>query len=256
MSSHGGESGRWMVSYADFVTLLFVLFVILYSMGQTDLAKYKRLAQSFQAAFSVGGASSQVVDPSINQSSGTNEAADAAPIVVAGLPRDTSAGAEVAADLSNLLDESNLASEVSIQSNVEGVLISLSEKLLFIQGTADLQPEAYPVLDTIAQMLMPLDNDIKVVGHTDDTSPGDPRYPDNWYLSTVRAYNVVNYLVQKGIDPHRLIAAGRGEFAPIFPNDSDAHRTLNSRAEIVVIYPQNVEDVINLDIAAPTPTSP
>jgi chemotaxis protein MotB len=256
MSSHGGESGRWMVSYADFVTLLFVLFVILYSMGQTDLAKYKRLAQSFEAAFSIGGASSKVIDPSINQTAGSNENAEAAPIVVSGLPRDTSAGAEVAADLSNLLNESNLASEVSIQSNIEGVLISLSEKLLFITGTADLQPEAYPVLDTIAVMLAPLDNEIKVIGHTDNTPPSDPRYTDNWTLSTARAYNVVNYLIQKGIDPHRLIAAGRGEFSPIFPNDTSEHQALNSRAEIVVIYPQNVQDVINLDISAPTPISP
>jgi chemotaxis protein MotB len=257
MSSHGGESGRWMVSYADFVTLLFVMFVILYSMGQTDLAKYKRLAQSFQAAFSVGGGStSQVIDPSINEASGSSESAQAAPIVVSGLPRDTSAGAEVAADLSNLLSDSNLASEVSIQSNIEGVLISLSEKLLFVQGAADLQPEAYPVLDTIAVMLSPLENEIKVIGYTDNTPPTDARYADNWILSTARAYNVISYLIQKGISPQRLIAAGRGEYSPIFPNDTPEHKALNSRAEIVVIYPQNVQDVINLDIAAPTPVSP
>lgn len=258
-SSHGGESGRWMVSYADFLTLLFVLFVILYSMGQTDLAKYKRLAQSFQAAFSGGGgANTAVIDPLINQTSGggNSTSGEVAPIVVEGLPRQSSVGSEVAGELSSLLEDANLSKDVSVQNNVEGALISLSEKLEFVAGTTELNPDAYPVLDSIAAMILPMDNNIKIVGHTDDTPPTDSRYTDNWMLSVGRANIIVQYFISKGIDPGRLIISGRGEYEKVAPNDSAEHRALNNRADIVVIYPQDVEDVINLDVSQPTSVGP
>ncbi len=252
-SGHGGESGRWMVSYADFLTLLVVLFVILYSMGQTDLAKYKQMAQSFEKAFSIGGESGQsrVVDPKINTTSITDEEAEAAPIVIEGLPMQSSYSVDVADELTQMLSQTELANDVSIQNNLEGVLISVSEKLLFIPGTADLKSESYPVLDILSELLYPLENEIKVVGHTDNTPPLDPTVPNNWVLSTLRAYKIVEYFVSKGIPPTRLIASGRGEFSPIFPNDTPENRALNSRADIIVIYPVDVQDLIQLDLTAP-----
>ena len=253
MSGHGGDSGRWMVSYADFLTLLFVLFVVLYSMGQTDLAKYKQLAESFEAAFSIGGGSSaeRIVDPQIDTSGGVDENAEPAPIVVEGLPQNSSVGVEVANELTTMLAESSLANEVSIQNNIEGVLISVSEKLLFEPGTAELHEDAYEVLDVIADMLLPLENEIKVEGHTDDTPPTDPTIPNNWVLSAIRAYKIVAYFETKGIEPSRMITSGRGEYDPIFPNDSPEHKALNSRADIIIIYPQDVQDVIDLDLPSP-----
>jgi chemotaxis protein MotB len=258
-SSHGGDSGRWMVSYADFLTLLFVLFVVLYSMGQTDLQKYKQLAQSFQAAFSTGGGgTSVVVDPSINQSgSGEGqEEGQPAPIVIEGLPYQVNTSSEVASELASLLEQSDLSSDVGIENNIEGALVALSEKLLFTPGTLELQSEAYPYLDSLAEMVRPLDNDIKIIGHTDDTPPQDPTFSNNWELSTARAQLVVQYLIDKGIDPRRLIASGRGEYAPIYVNDTTEHRALNSRVEIVLIYPQDVQDVINLELPQPTVVTP
>jgi chemotaxis protein MotB len=245
--SHGGESGRWLVSYSDFITLLMVLFVILYSMGQTDIKKYKAMAESFRSAFS--GAPMRVVDPQIDQAGGLPKEAQAAPISVEGLPMTSAVGAEVASQLSDLLANANMSSEVSIQNNVDGILISLSEKLLFKQGTAEMVDEAYPILDTIVEMLKPIGNDVKIVGHTDDTPPTDPRYKDNWELSTGRAMTIVNYFVSKGIEPKRLIAVGRGEFQPIFVNDTPEHRALNSRADIIIVY-QMDSDVINVDVGS------
>ena len=252
MSGHGGDSGRWMVSYADFLTLLFVLFVVLYSMGQTDLEKYKQLAESFEAAFTIGGSSAQrVVDPMIDTSGGVDENADPAPIVIEGLPQNSSVGVEVANELTTMLSESSLANEVSIQNNIEGVLISVSEKLLFEPGTADLHEDAYEVLDVIAEMLLPLENEIKVEGHTDNTPPMDSSIANNWVLSAVRAYKIVAYFETKGIEPQRMITSGRGEYDPIFPNDTPEHKALNSRADIIVIYSQDVQDVIELDLPSP-----
>jgi chemotaxis protein MotB len=127
------------------------------------------------------------------------------------------------------------------------VLISLSEKLLFTSGRADLIPEAYPILDKIIEMLKPIPNDVRIIGHTDDSTPKDPRFLTNWDLSYGRAMVIVTYLEQKGIAPTRLIPTGRGSYQPVFPNDSKEHRALNSRADIVVVYYQEV-DVINTEL--------
>jgi chemotaxis protein MotB len=233
--SHGGGGDRWLVSYADFITLLMVLFVVLYSMGQVDVEKYKQLAGSLRAAFAFGGPS-KVVDAQINMAGGKSEEGQPNPIIVPGIPQKPTDAEEVAGDLANMLADSNLGSEVSVQTNVDGVLISLSEKLIFTPGTASLQEAAYPVLDTIVGMMKQNENTIKVVGHTDNTPSADPRYPTNWELSSARAQIIANYMIQTGIAPERLIVSGRGEYEPVFSNDTPEHRALNSRADIIVVY--------------------
>jgi len=105
------------------------------------------------------------------------------------------------------------------------------------------------VLDTIAGMLLPLENEVRIIGHTDDTPPVDPKYANNWELSVGRAHIIAQYFIERGIPAGRLVIAGRGDQKPVFPNDSPEHRALNSRAEIGVIYSIN-QDVINLDIGA------
>jgi chemotaxis protein MotB len=247
MSSHGGGGDRWLVSYSDFITLLMVLFVVLYSMGQIDVQKYKALAQNLKSAFTVGGAPPKVVDPNIDQSGGLSQNMSAQPITVEGLPILSSVGSEVASKLTDMLKENGLSSEVSVQNNVEGVLISLSQKLTYVEGRAELQPAAYPILDTIVTMVQGIPNEIRVVGHTDNSTPLDPRYPDNWSLSLARANEIIRYFQAKGIAPDRLIPTGRAEFQPLFPNDTLEHRNLNSRAEIIVIYPVSTDEV-QLDI--------
>ena len=156
---------RWLVSYADFITLLMVLFVILYSMGQIDVKKYRTLAESMRSAFTVGGPA-QVIDSQINQAGGTSEDGTSKPIVVPGIPEGPTQSEEVAGELTSMLAAQNLGSAVSVQTNVEGVLISLSERLVFQEGQSELPPEAYPVLDTIVDMLRPISNKVWLTGHT------------------------------------------------------------------------------------------
>jgi chemotaxis protein MotB len=239
MAHGGGDDGdgggeRWLVSYADFITLLMVLFVVLYSMGQTDVEKYKRLAESMRAAFSLGGPV-QVIDPNIDTSGGTAEDGESKPIVIPGIPEAAPKSEEVAGQLTEMLSGTGLGNEVSIQTNVEGVLISLSEKLVFAPGSTELPEGAYPVLDTIAKMILPVDNPLRLVGHTDDSQPPAP-YENNWQLSLARAAAVAEYLTSQGIDPARFTLAGRAQYDPIFPNDTQEHRSLNSRVDIVLIY--------------------
>jgi chemotaxis protein MotB len=234
---------RWLVSYADFITLLMVLFVILYSMGQIDVKKYKTLADSMRSAFTVGGPA-QVVDSQINQAGGTSEDGTSKPIVVPGIPEGPTRSEEVAGELTSMLASQNLGSAVSVQTNVEGVLISLSERLVFQDGQSDLPPEAYPVLDTIINMLRPIDNKVRLVGHTSNTPSSSSLYPTNWELSLARAMSVARYIINAGLTPERFIVSGQGEYAPLFSNDSDEHKALNARVEIIIVYPVE-SNVIN-----------
>jgi chemotaxis protein MotB len=237
--AHGGGDGdgggeRWLVSYADFITLLMVLFVVLYSMGQVDVEKYKRLAESMRAAFSLGGPV-KVIETNIDQSGGSSEDGQSKPIVIPGIPEAPPKSEEVAGQLTQMLAGTGLGNEVSVQTNVEGVLISLSEKLVFAPGSTELPADVYPVLDTIAEMIRPLKNPLRLVGHTDDSQPPSP-YKNNMELSVARAAAVADYLAHKGVDPSRMTLAGRGEYDPIFPNDTQMHRSLNGRVDIILIY--------------------
>jgi chemotaxis protein MotB len=217
---------RWLVSYADFITLLMVLFVVLYSMGQVSIEKYKILAESMRSAFTIGGPS-QVVDSQINQAGGTSEDGSSKPIVIPGIP---------AGQLTAMLSSQNLGNQVSVQTNIEGVLISLSERLIFKNDQTELPPEAMQVLDTIVEMMRPIENKVRLVGHTNNTPSTNPLYPTNWELSLARATSVAKYLINAGILPERFIISGQGEYAPVFPNDTEEHKGMNARVEIIIIY--------------------
>ncbi|MBV5323546.1 hypothetical protein JZU51_02140, partial [bacterium] len=118
---------RWLVSYADFITLLMVLFVVLYSMGQVNVEKYRLLAESMRTAFTIGG-DAQIIDKQINEAGGAVEDGTSKPIVIPGIPEGPTQSEEVAGQLTSMLSTQNLGSEVSVQTNIEGVMISLSEK--------------------------------------------------------------------------------------------------------------------------------
>ena len=241
-SEEHGSSERWLVSYSDFITLLMVLFVVLYSMGKTDVAKYKALAESMRSVFTLGGPI-QVVDAQISQTGGTEKNGTSKPIVIPGIPEGPTQSSEVAGQLTKMLSTQGLGNEVSVQTNIEGVLISLSEKLVFEPGGAQLPPEVLPVLDAIVQLVKPISNPIRLVGHTDNSKPSAP-YTNNWDLSFARAMVIANYLIKAGIDPSRITVAGRGENDPIFANDTPEHRAMNGRVDIIVIY-QTDSSLIN-----------
>jgi len=256
---HGGGGGeRWLVSYADFITLLMVLFVVLYSMGQTDVTRYKALAEGLRRAF---GGAAQLVDPGINVTGAGTGSSDPNPVSVDGFPQRPSDTLDVASHLTALLNQAGLSNGISVQNNIEGLMLSLSEELLFPPNSADLIPGAYPVLDKIASMLTSIDNPVRVTAYTDNTPPSDPRFPTNWELSSARASAIVRYLVQKGVAADRLSAVGRGDTNPLFPNDTAQHRAFNRRAEVAVVYTIDQQSFtlgannsLNM-VGTPTPTA-
>jgi chemotaxis protein MotB len=220
---------RWLLTYADLITLLMVFFVVLYSMSQADSDKFKRISAALQQAFNVdvlkGQAAASIGEATEppSQPISSNLINDSQVPQVARLENKIQAA----------LDGVAQAPDVSVSIDKEGVVIRLSGSYLFDSGRAELKPNSLAILDAISSELRLQPNDIRIDGHTDSTPIESTRYPTNWELSTARALAMTRYLSEAdGLPAGRLMAAGFGEFRPLVSNDTREHRALNRRVEI------------------------
>ncbi len=216
---------RWLLTYADLITLLMVFFVILYSMSKQDVAKYAKLTASIQRAFNI-----QVLeglDPTaLNGKFGSFNSAQLHDLET------------IKQDLGAFAEQLGLGDKIVVRPSREGITISLSSSLLFESGKADLRPDSKKVLEKVATILSHIPNEVRVEGHTDNIPPASSLYPTNWELSAARALAVTRYLISLGIQPERLSAAGYGEYRPIADNTTKEGRAANRRADLVIIYPE------------------
>jgi chemotaxis protein MotB len=240
---------RWLVSYADMITLLMVLFVVLFAMGQTDKSKLEVLRTSLQRAFSVevlrgtdasslrGSTGESLIPPPVPMAI-TQEM-----IAMTGMPNPDAKMAaalhEVREALSEIPVPPDASGSVDVGASREGIVISLAGNMLFDSGKADLKPRGMTLLDTLSERLRTMPNEIRVEGHTDNIPIATALYPSNWELSSARATTVGRYLVEHSeVAPRRISAAGYGEFRPVAPNDSREGRARNRRVDLVVLFPQ------------------
>jgi chemotaxis protein MotB len=199
-------------------------------MSSADTTKFKRMSAALQQAFNVDVLQGQSV-----VSIGSGEAPP--PVLSASDSVISDAQVPQVARLQNkieaVLDGTIQSPDVSVSVDREGIVIRLSGSYLFDSGRAELKPNSLAVLDTIATELKLLDNEIRVDGHTDSTPIESTRFPTNWELSTARALAVTRYLSETdSVQSTRLMAAGFGEFRPLYVNDTREHRALNRRVEI------------------------
>jgi len=242
---HKGHEGghenaeRWLLTYADLITLLMVFFVVLYSMSTADSSKWKQISAALEQAFNVDvlrGQSASALDD--------GSAAPALPIDTLITEQEMPLASRIQNKVQTALAAGNQTPDVSVGVDREGIVIRLSGSYLFDSGRAELKPNAFSVLDAIAAELKLLPNDIRVDGHTDSTPIDSPRYPTNWELSAARALAVTRYLSETdGIHATRLMAAGFGEFRPIALNDTRANRALNRRVEVHILSSNWAEEV-------------
>jgi chemotaxis protein MotB len=224
------NSERWLLTYADLITLLMVFFVVLYSMSQADSEKFRKVSAALEQAFNVdvlqGSSSSSIHDGASAPTTPVEELFTA--------PEHATEVARIKSKIEAVLEGTRQQSpDVAVGADREGVVIRLSGSYLFDSGRAELKGNALGVLDAIAGEIRALPNEVRVEGHTDATPIESPRYPTNWELSAARALAVTRYLSEAdGIRAERLIAAGYGEFRPLAPNDSRENRALNRRVEI------------------------
>lgn len=219
---------RWLVSYADFMTLLFAFFVVMFASSQVDTQKVGRFTESFSKAVGI-----EVFPESGKSLLGGNSTKDA--ITIAG-KGDQSLPVELE-ELRAMMRENAKKQElngVQVLIRRNEIVLRLADNVVFASGTDEIQPAARIVLGHMADDLKNRKVDIRVEGHTDDKPIKTFRFRSNWDLSTSRATAVVADFASAGIDPNRLSAAGYGEFHPIATNASAEGRAQNRRVDVVV----------------------
>lgn len=234
---------RWLLSYADFITLVLIFFIIMYAMSKIDVEKYQVLAQALTFTF-------QKADSPLPQGQGVMGRVNVAKSKEDGeKPRSDQqekamSEAEKERQLQDLLQkiqeyiqQENLQSQVAATNTPRGVAVTLNDLFLFDLGKADLKQASYPILNKLATLFPTLNATISIEGHTDNLplSTGSV-YKDNWGLSNERSLSVLRYFIYNaGLDAKKFISTGYADTRPVADNDTPEHRAQNRRVEIVIL---------------------
>ena len=240
---------RWLVSYADFITLLFGFFVVLYAFARADQKKQAQIPLSIDAAFRSLGVFAEVSRrPADGPASGAGIEPAPIPINIV-MGESVLAPARVQQDLDRIhrqlaqtLSNQVATHTVSIHMGRDGLVISLREAGFFGSGSATPKPETVPALRQIAAALAKSPYDLRVEGHTDNVPIHTPEFDSNWELSTARAARIARLLLQlNAVGPDRISAAGYAEFHPAASNGTPEGRAENRRVDLVVLPRSNID---------------
>ena len=252
---------RWLVSYADFITLLFAFFVVMYAVSSVNEGKYRVLSETLNSVFAevqlsedpiqVGEPTRDVValpDGPLAPPQGIAGPGDAATQGAAsGLGerfKEDGAALRVADEIAISLQEYMDNDLLRINQVGDRIEIEMKERMLFSSGEARLSRDALRALREIAKTLARLPSHLQVEGHTDNVPITTAAYPSNWELSAARAASVVHFLARAGIEPWRMAAVGLGEHRPIAENGDAEGRAANRRVTIVVLTGQRESEAV------------
>jgi len=241
---------RWLVSYADFITLLFAFFVVMFAASNSDQKKAGQIAHAVQSAFSEmaifdpRGKAVPLFDEAGMPSNATTVIGNAnTPFAITEFVENgkSKEGArpsirQLRSELEQQLKEELTNHNIRMSEDGRGLTISLAEAGFFDAGSAVIQPKALAVIDRIAATLLPLNYGMRVEGHTDNTPIHTTQFPSNWELSTARATFLLQYLIANAHMPApRLSAVGYGEYRPLAPNNTAEGRAANRRVDLVIL---------------------
>ncbi|WP_097026734.1 OmpA/MotB family protein [Clostridium peptidivorans] len=216
---HEGSSERWLLTYSDLITLLMIFFVIMYASSKVDATKYKSISNSFRITF---GGDASIVDGGEGTSVGVNN--------------EDSKLQETKKNLDKYLKESKLTGSVTTKIEERGLVVSINDTVFFQSGEAEIREDALKKIIQIGNILKQQENYIRIEGNTDNKPIHNSKFQSNWQLSSVRAANVVQLLVEKcGFPPEKLSSVGYGEHRPIASNDNEEGRIKNRRVDIVIM---------------------
>lgn len=222
---------RWMVSYADFITLLFAFFVVMYSISSVNEAKYHQLTESIGDAF-------VSLDKQQQANAGMAQAVQDAPAHSA-LSAEILKERQVLSAVSNAFEQALAPfvtqALVAVKKYDFWIELEMNSELLFASGEAEISTRALPILQQVAQVVSALPNTINVEGYSDNVPINTLKFPSNWDLASARATNVVKELTKQGINPERLAAVGYGEFHPVADNATEAGRFKNRRVVVLLM---------------------
>lgn len=233
---------RWLVSYADFITLLFAFFVVLFASGQSDKRKEVMLAHAMQSAFRFNGIfDPHSKTPPLSDDPGEDGVASPAPLAMP-VPRDRGqdpvAQAERIREVIHTQESQHHAAEgaITVRNSPEGLIVSLKEAGFFASGSAEVRQETAAAIASVAAVLP--HQPMRIEGHTDDVPIHTWQFPTNWELSTTRAATIARLLIAQGAAaPNQISAAGYAEFRPIATNATSEGRAQNRRVDIVLLSP-------------------
>jgi chemotaxis protein MotB len=251
----------WVIPYADLLTLLMAMFIALFAMSTVDMDKFKELSVGFKEALGGGnidagiGGSGEETSPTVGEGAGEgpfeggtllpsegsvtkSQLASILSSILTGEEaklQQRQSLEEVESQIADAAKRLSLEGKVTTRLRNDGLEVTLvTDKVLFSSGTAQLTVAGSPLLDAVADVLAGITNPILVNGYTDNVPIATAQFPSNLYLSGARAAAVVEYFTGKGLNPHRLTAAGHGELDPIAPNDTAEGRAKNRRVEIII----------------------
>jgi len=242
---------RWLVSYADFITLLFAFFVVMYAISSVNLSKYNALTNAMGSAFT--GNNPQSIQIKKIEVKPQPEKTIIKPLPLSYLYQEKSKRerenmARMGVDISNKLSPLIQEGKVQVMQNNRGVRIDINDSVLFTAGSADIASAALDVLNEIATILNSNQRLIQVEGHTDNTPIHNQMFYSNWELSAVRATTVVRLLNQAGVIEKRLSAIGYGDTQPLSSSDTEFGRAKNRRVSIMILYETSTQTDDNLEI--------
>ena len=212
---------RWLLTYADLITLLLAFFIVLYSMSQMDAKKFGKVQQALHGILKGGPSILRGQEDSLTEGHG---------LLKTGSLRMLQTRIS---DQAQLLQDKD---EITTDLSERGLTIHIMESALFDEGKADLKSRAREVLTLVAADVAQMPNHVRIEGHTDDRPINNERFPSNWELSTARATEVVRYFINEHqYPPKRISALGYASFRPYVPNNSIENRAKNRRVDIVVL---------------------
>ena len=240
---------RWLITYADMITLLMAFFIMLFAMSQVDLAKFKEFSGGLQTHYT-GGAQEMNLATEGGQGvlDGGSGMSQTELLTAAEQVLDKQAQEELARELerdrlghveevvTRRAREAGLTGKVDFRLEARGLVVTIvSDDVMFPLGSADLEPQGRAVLRGLAGVLRRMPNHIAIEGHTDNVPVSGGPYGDNWVLSTARATSVLQHLLSVDVPASRLSAAGYADQRPLEPNTTSSNRAANRRVEIVIL---------------------
>ena len=240
------NSERWLLTYSDMITLLLVLFIMMYTISKVDLEKFDALASQFSivmnpssqsgsyAASPNNGSDSDETVSDYNFAAPVQTDAPEASVTPLATPENTANG-QLYQRIESLISTNGLDVYVSVHSEERGIVVTLVEGLLFPSGSADINDSAVATLSELTDVIKSVGNYIRVEGSTDNVPISSGQYASNWELASQRAINVAKLFIDQGVDASRVSAVSYGEYRPVAPNDTKDNKQQNRRVDIVFL---------------------
>ncbi len=225
---------RWLVSYADFITLLFAFFVVMYAISSVNEGKYRVLSNSMVEAFNKNQAGMYTGDTIMEFNSGNYETFRKDGATTEGYTVFDERMREIANDILSVMDNLVKEGQVRVKISRKGVTVDINAGVLFNAGEAALGEKPAAIMQSVAEKLKKKPNKIVIEGHTDDTPISTSVYPSNWELSSARASSVVRLFIDSGVEPSRLTVVGYADQKPVESNHLEEGRARNRRVSVIV----------------------